>query len=38
MSVDLVKQLLLYGFGTSLTIGFPLVLVGFAVKLMHMWK
>ena len=26
------------GIGASLTIGLPVVLVGFSVKLMHLWK
>lgn len=38
MTAEVIASLALLGFGTSLTIGLPLVLVGLALKLVHLWK
>ena len=38
MTDDLILDLLTLGLGTALTIGLPVVLIGIAWKLIHMWK
>lgn len=37
MIQDFLVDLLVLGFGTSLTIGLPLVLCGLVLKLVHLW-
>lgn len=34
----MIAEAVLIGFGTALTIGLPLVLIGYAWRLVHLWK
>lgn len=34
----MIAEVVLIGFGTALTIGLPVVLIGYVWKFIHLWK